>query len=179
MGKEPKLLLPMGDGRPIIVHAVSSALRFSPLETVVVVRPDLEGIEKALGGLAVRCVQNPRYIEGLGTSLARGVSALGREVQGALVLLGDEPEVPARIVIELVGAYLANRKAVTIPCYGAQFGPPTLFSAQAFPLLKTLQGDMGGKQLAMQHPELTCIVPFDEQDRPRDVDTQEDYRSLL
>lgn len=182
MGKEPKLLLPMGDGRPVIVHAVCGVLRFSPLETVVVVRPDMPNImeiEQALEGLAVRCVPNPRYMEGMGTSLAAGVAALGQDVQGVLIMLGDEPAVSAHIVVELVGAHLANRKAVTIARYGTQFGPPTLFSAQAFPLLKALEGDTGGKQLAMQHPEITCVVHFDEQDRPQDVDTQEDYRALL
>lgn len=178
MGKEPKLLLRLRDGEAIVRHAVRGALRFEPLETLVVVQPHMPEIEQALDDLPVRCVPNPRYGEGMGTSLAAGVAALGKDAEGVLVILGDEPAVAPHIVQALIEAYLRECKAITIPCYGAQFGPPTIFSAEAFPLLRALGGDTGGRQLAAQHPKMTCIVPFDEQDRPLDVDTPEDYRAL-
>lgn len=179
MGTEPKLLLRLQDGDPIIRHAVQGALRFEPLETVVVVQPHMPGIEQATSDLPVRCVPNLRYAEGMGTSLAVGVQALGKDTQGVLVLLGDEPVVTSHIVHELIQTYLRERKAITVPRYGTQFGPPTLFSREAFHMLGSLQGDTGGRQLAVRHAEMTCAVQFDEQDRPSDVDTPEDYRLLL
>ena len=74
-----------------------------PLCVVVVVRPDLPGLLESLDGLPVVSVPNPRYTEGMGTSLAEGVAALPDDAQAVLVLLGDEPDVSPDIVHRLVG----------------------------------------------------------------------------
>jgi molybdenum cofactor cytidylyltransferase len=179
MGATPKLLLPLEDGRPIIRHAVGNALEWTPAEIVVVVRPDLPAIEEALAGLPVRCVPNPRYEEGMATSLAVGIGALSSRVEAVLVALGDEPYVDEQIVMQLTAAYLDEGKPITIPRYGEQVGPPTLFARSIFPELLMLEGDVGGRQLLSKYPDLVCLVPFNENDRPRDVDTPEDYRALL
>jgi molybdenum cofactor cytidylyltransferase len=179
MGATPKLLLPLQDGRPIIRHAVSNVLEWNPSQVVVVVRPDLPAIEEALVDLPVTCVPNPRYQEGMATSLAVGIGALSSPVDAALVALGDEPYVAEHIVMRLVAAYMSERKPITIPQYGEQAGPPTLFARSIFPELLMLEGDIGGRQLLSKYPELVCLVPFNQEDRPRDVDTPGDYRALL
>jgi len=174
----PKLLLPLAGGQPIVRHAGENALALEPTEIIVVVRPDLPAIEKALTGLPVVCVSNPRYMEGMGTSLALGVQSLGEATGAVLVMLGDEPSVPPAIVQALLDAYLQEQKPITTPVYGDQPGPPTLFSRALFPELSALEGDTGGRQLIARHPDLVCRVPFPAQARPRDVDTPEDYRSV-
>jgi molybdenum cofactor cytidylyltransferase len=174
----PKLLLPMAGGQPIVRHAVQGALALGPEELVVVVRPDLPAIEEALSGLPVRCVPNPRFIEGMGTSVAVGARSLGEGTQAVFVMLGDEPAVPTEIVQAVVGAYLAEGKAITAPVYGNQPGPPTLFARSLFAELGDLEGDTGGRQLIARHPAMVCRVAFPEEARPRDIDTPEDYRSL-
>lgn len=181
MGEMPKLLLPLplAAGKPLVRHTVEAALRLQPLVTVVVVRPDLPEVEACLADLPVRCVPNPRYMEGLGSSLAVGVAALGEEVGAVLALLGDMPSVDDGIFGRLIAAYLKERKAITIPSYGGQYGPPTIFSREAFPLLAGLLGDTGGRQLVERFPQLCCVVPFEEAERPEDVDTPQDYRALL
>jgi molybdenum cofactor cytidylyltransferase len=175
----PKLLLPLQDGRPIVRHAAEGALTLEPSEMIVVVRPDLPAIEAALGDLPLTCVPNPRYMDGIGTSLAVGVKSLAESTQAVLVMLGDEPAVPSNIVRILVDAYLREHKPITIPTYGSQPGPPTLFSRSLFMELSTLEGDTGGRQLIARHPDLVCRAPFPEQARPRDIDTQEDYGPLM
>ncbi|HEX9989294.1 MAG TPA: nucleotidyltransferase family protein [Chloroflexia bacterium] len=179
MGATPKLLLPLQDGRPIIRHAVSNALSWNPSEVIVVVRPDLPAILEALADLPLTCVPNPRYEVGMATSLAVGISALSNRIEAALVALGDEPYVAKHIVMRLVAAYTSERKPITIPQYGEQVGPPTLFARSIFPELLTLDGDIGGRQLLSRYPDLVCLVPLNKEDRPRDVDTPEDYRALL
>src|ERR687888_51129 len=76
MGTQPKLLLPLADGEPMIWHVAHDALALGPSEVVVVVHPDLPEIAGALRGLPVRRVPNPRYRQGMGTSLATGIGAL-------------------------------------------------------------------------------------------------------
>jgi molybdenum cofactor cytidylyltransferase len=179
MGSTPKLLLPLQGGMPIIWHAVANALEWNPSEVVVVVRPDLPAIKEALADMPVTCVPNPRYEEGMATSLAVGIGALSSRIDAALVVLGDEPYVAGDLVLRLVSAYTGERKPVTIPKYGEQVGPPTLFARSIFPELLALKGDIGGRQLLSKYPALVCLVPFNEGERPRDVDTPEDYRALL
>jgi molybdenum cofactor cytidylyltransferase len=178
MGVQPKLLLPLRDGRPVIWHAVSQAAALQPSELAVVVRPDLPEIGKAISDLPVRCIPNPRYEEGMGTSIAVGVAALGEGIQATLVMLGDEPEVNLAVVEKLVAAFLREGKQATIPLYGKEVGPPSLFSRELFPELMKLEGDTGGRQVVANRPGLVCLVPFAESDRPKDLDTPEDYQPV-
>jgi molybdenum cofactor cytidylyltransferase len=178
MGIGPKLLLPMGDGLPIVRHAAEGALELGPEELIVVVRPDLPAIEVALSGLAARCVANPRFMEGMGTSLAVGARSVGERTEAILVMLGDEPVVVPDIVRALVDAYLRESKPITTPMYGRQPGPPTLFSRDLFAELSNLKGDTGGRQIIASHPEMVCRVSFPQDARPHDIDTPDDYRGL-
>ncbi len=173
-----KMLLPLKDGKTLLRHSVENVLALQPAETIVVVRPDLPEVEHGLDGLPVRCVTNPRYMEGMGTSIAAGILASGPEIEAALVALGDEPFVSGRIFEWLVAAFLRERMPVTIPRYGEQFGPPTIFSRELFPMLAELQGDTGGRQIVARQPELACVVPFAAEERPIDVDTLADYQAL-
>ncbi len=150
---------------------------------VVVVQPDAPELSNAVVGaqdiaLNVRCVPNPRYEEGMATSLASGVAALDDRIEAALVMLGDMPFVAPAIVETLMAAYVREHKAVTIPMYGSAVGPPTLFARQTFPDLLKLQGEVGGRQLLTMYPESACLVSFREKDRPPDLDTPEDIHKL-
>ena len=171
----PKLLLPLRDGSPVIWHAVKFAASLEASELVVVVRPDLPVIAEAVRGLPARCVVNPHYQEGMGTSIATGIAALEESTQAALIMLGDEPHVDPGIVEKLVAAYLSEGKPATLPLYGKEVGPPSLFSRKLFPNLMKLEGDVGAKKIVANRPELVCLVPFAESDRPKDIDTPEDY----
>jgi molybdenum cofactor cytidylyltransferase len=171
-----KLLLPWRDGKPILWHTVQSALSLGPGEVIVVVRPDLPEMVEALSDLPIRCVPNPSYEEGMGTSLAVGIGALGEEVEAAMLMLGDEPDVPRRIIERLVAAYQSEGKAITIPMYGKHIGPPAIFARRIFPELMRLEGDAGARSLVAQHSDWTCIVPFDEAERPHDIDTPQDLQ---
>ena len=179
MGARPKLLLPWRNGKPVLWHTAQAALSLEPVEIVLVVRPDLPELAQAVSGLAVRCASNPRYSQGMGTSIATGVAALRDDVAAALVMLGDQPQVSGQIVEGLLDAYIEGRKPVTIPRYGQEVGPPTLFARAVFPELLKLQGDTGGRRLVVEHPELVSFVSMPEELRPHDIDTEEDYRAIL
>ena len=178
IGALPKLLLHMPDGKSILSHAAANALALSPLCVVVVVRPDLPALLDSLDELPVVSVPNPRYDEGIGTSLAAGVGALPDDAEAVLVLLGDEPDVSPDIVHRLVQSYLSSKAAITVPTYGEQVGPPTLFSRDLFADLAALQGDTGGRQLFALYSDRVCRVPFASDERPKDIDTREDLAGI-
>jgi molybdenum cofactor cytidylyltransferase len=113
----------------------------------------------------------------MGTSLAAGIAALSSRVEAALVMLADMPNVSREIVSKLLEAYSGEQKPITIPTYGGEVGPPTLFRRELFEELTRLRGEAGGRKLAQQSPHLTCYVAFAEEERPRDIDTPDDLRS--
>ncbi len=177
------MLLPLGDGEPVIRHAIRAAAVLVPADMVVVIRPDAPELSNAVieaQDIApnLRCVLNSRYKEGMATSLASGVAALDDRIEAALVMLGDMPFVEPGIVETLMAAYVREHKPVTIPMYGGAVGPPTLFARQSFPDLLKLQGEVGGRQLLTMYPESACLVSFREEDRPPDLDTPDDIHKL-
>jgi len=170
----PKLLLPWHDGKPILWHTVRNALSLELGEVIVVVRPDLPEMLEALRDLPVRCVPNPRYMEGMGTSLAVGIEALSEDAEAVLLMLGDEPDVSVDIVARLIEVYSRNGTPITIAKYGEQVGPPAIFARSIFPDLIRLDGDVGARQLIARHSEWACVVSFEEAERPHDIDTMKD-----
>ena len=72
-----------------------------------------------------------------------------------------------------------NKAAITVPIYGEQVGPPTLFSRELFADLAALQGDVGGRQLFALYPNRIRRVPFAHDERPKDIDTPEDLAGTI
>lgn len=170
-----------------IIQAPDSPFNIPGLTNAYVLNPSrLANMQAARNAFStqqavVTYVPNPRFEDGMGTSLGMGATTLtsiSPDTEGCLVLLGDEPAVPAAIVQRMTAAYVRDQAAIAIPLYGDQPGPPTIFSRDLFPDLARLEGDTGGRQLLSLYSDRVVRVPFTEQERPKDVDTPEDYKAL-
>src|SRR4051812_4976596 len=94
MGAANKLSADVG-GKPMVRHAVEAALASAASPVLVVTGHQAEEVRAALTGLAVRFVHNRDYAAGLASSLKAGIGALPEGAVGALVLLGDMPQITA------------------------------------------------------------------------------------
>src|SRR5262249_28167518 len=103
MGGPNKLLAEIG-GRPLVRIVAETVLASRAHPVVVVTGHERERVEVALARLPVTFVHNPNYAEGLGTSLKAGVAALPAEVDGAVICLGDMPQVDAALIDQLIDA---------------------------------------------------------------------------
>lgn len=157
----------------IVVETVVSAVD----SVVVVLGHDAEQVRTALSGLPVKSVVNPRYAEGMGTSVAAGVSALPNDIDAVLIALGDQP-VRAEVITELIVAYGHGQPSIVAPAYNGVRGNPVLFDRSLFHELETLTGDRGARDLIGRHQRLAMIIPFGFP-APLDVDTQDDFQKLL
>lgn len=175
MGRQ-KLLLPVG-GRALVRLAVERALAAGLQEVVVVVGGDATAVQEALAGLPVRTVVNPRFAEGLSTSLRAGLAALDPDTEAVVVTLGDQPLVDPEVTRRLVAAYRARGAPVVVARYRDGRGHPVLFAASVFPELQAASGDEGGRAVIARVPERVVEVPVDAP-APADVDTPEDYEAL-
>ena len=173
MGDVNKLTMQV-DGTPMVARVVYAVQQSGVQRVIVVTGHQPERIEEALSGCNVELVHNPDYAEGIGTSVRTGVAALGDDVHGALVALGDMPWVSVEVIDRLVGAFTSDGElSIFIPMFGRKRGNPVLWGAQHFPELLALTGDVGGKALFHRHAAAICYVDVGSAGVNIDVDTPE------
>lgn len=173
----PKQLLELG-GRSLLSWVIAAA-RASRCDDVLVVlgeQADRVGREAAAEG--ARTVMNPRYAEGMGTSIAAGVTAVGLECEAVVVLLGDQPRLDAASINALIDVYRSTGKPIVATRSGAVLGAPTLIARPLFAEAARLAGDSGGRPLIRRHPDLVAEAPLEPGVALWDIDTPEDLERI-
>ena len=175
-----KLLARQG-GEPVIVRVAKAALTSGAGPVIVVTGFEAAKIEKALGGLDVRLIDNPDYADGLSTSLRVGITAvgaIGAEASGALVLLGDMPRVSAGLIDALIERFRAEGKnAICRPVLGGRPGNPVLWPKDLFGEMMAIEGDTGARGLFERYPDRIRLVETGEDAIHFDIDTPGDLKT--
>jgi molybdenum cofactor cytidylyltransferase len=164
------------DGKPIVRRVVEAALATKARPVVVVTGYARESVEAAVADLDVGVAFNARFASGLASSLSVGLSAMPRDVAGALVLLGDMPLIEARLANALIESFLAREGALAaIPLTEGRRGNPVLLGRGFFEAAMRLTGDEGARKLIgeLNEGELVEVEVFD-MGVTLDVDTPED-----
>jgi CTP:molybdopterin cytidylyltransferase MocA len=103
----------------------------------------------------VVAIPNREHDSGMGSSLAAGLRALGPEVDAAVVMLVDLPDVPAAAVqrvVATVGGGRPARTALARAGYRGTPGHPVLIGAQHIPgVLAAATGDRGARGYLARH----------------------------
>ncbi len=178
MGGPNKLLAEI-NGKPLIRMVVEQALASRARPVLVVTGHQRERVESALSGLPVRFVHNPHFADGLGTSLKAGIAALPPDIDGAIVCLGDMPQVDAALIDRLVGAIDPDKGAlIAVPVIEGKRGNPVVWSRRFFPDLTAVEGDIGARYLIGRYAEAVAEVPVDGTAALTDVDTPEALQAV-
>ena len=173
MGGPNKLLAEIG-GRPLVRIAAEQALASRARPVIVVTGHQRDKVEAALEGLDVQRVHNPNFAEGLSTSVKAGLAAVPDDVDGAIVCLGDMPQVSAPLIDKLIAAFDPERGAlVVVPTIDGKRGNPVVWARRFFPELMALDGDIGARHLIGRYPEAVSEVPLTDTAALVDVDTPE------
>jgi len=164
------------DGRPLVRRS-AEALAGAVDTLCVVVRDDALAIRRALEGLPIRWVINRDAEQGMSTAIRAGITALPAQVDAAIIALGDQPLVDARVVERLVARWRECGAPAVQPCYDDGRGHPVLFGSALFPALCALEGDVGARSVLDFVGDaldlLTVAGP-----RPIDVDTPDALRAV-
>ena len=173
MGGPNKLLAEIG-GRPLVRIVAEEALASRARPVVVVTGHQHERVGTALAGLPVAYVLNPHFADGLGTSLKTAIAALPADVDGAIVCLGDMPQVDAALIDRLIGAIDPDKGAlVAVPTIDGKRGNPVVWSRRFFPDLMAVEGDAGARHLIGRYAEAVVEVPVSGNAALSDIDTPE------
>ena len=173
MGGPNKLLAEIG-GKPLVRIVVDAVLASRARPVVVVTGHQRDKVEAALAGLPVKFVHNPHFADGLGTSLKAGIAALPADADGAIVCLGDMPQVDAALIDRLIGAFDPDHGAlVVLPTIDGKRGNPVVWSRRFFPDLMAVEGDVGARYLIGRYTEAVAEVPLTGTAALTDVDTPE------
>jgi len=122
MGGPNKLLAEIG-GRPLVRIVAEEALKSRARPVIVVTGHQRDQVEAALKGLDVQIVHNPDFADGLSTSVRAGLAAVPQSAAGAIVCLGDMPQVRSGLIDKLLEAFDPERGAlVVIPVIAGKRG---------------------------------------------------------
>jgi len=158
MGGPNKLVAEIS-GLPLVRIAAEQALRSRARPVIVVTGHQRERVEAALKGLDVTIVHNPDFAGGLSTSLKAGIAAVPADADGAIVCLGDMPQVDAAMIDRLLAAFDPEKGAlIVVPTIDGKRGNPVVWSRRFFPELAVLEGDTGARHLIATYPEAVTEV---------------------
>ena len=174
MGK-PKQLLPL-HGLPIIEHSLKtlSAGGACPLVLVVgAMHDDLAPIGKRYGAHIVR---NPAPDGDMASSVLAGLNATDHNITGVLIHPGDYPLVQPKTIEVLIDRHNQAQSDILIPVYNERRGHPALFPRA---LLDNLGNGTTLRDIINAHPDTVRLIAVDDSGILQDVDTPEDYATLL
>jgi molybdenum cofactor cytidylyltransferase len=159
-------------GVPLVRRAAEAALGSKASPVIVVTGNNADAVKKALAGLDVRFVNNADYADGLSSSLKTGIRAVPEESAGAVICLGDMPQVSSALIDRLIAGLAPERGAMIVaPVRDKQRGNPVLWARRFFPELLKLEGDIGARKLANFYDEGLLEILVDDDAAFADIDT--------
>lgn len=170
-----KQLAPWGD-TTLLGRVLENVASWPVEETWVVLGASAEDVLDRVNLGEATVVINDSYAEGISSSLKVGIDAImrRRRVDAILIVLGDQPAVPADVPDALIAAMEETRLPVIIPKYRYDRGNPVLVGRLLWERFMSLEGDQGARGLLASHPEWVHEVWIDALP-PRDIDTPKDY----
>jgi molybdenum cofactor cytidylyltransferase len=126
-----------------------------------------------------RIIVNPRYPEGMLTSVQCGIAAAAAETDWFLIALVDQPMIEPAIVTRLIEVARDPGPRIVIPTFEGRRGHPMLLHASLAAEVQTLSAGIGLRELMQRHPEAVFHVPVDSDSVLRDIDTPEEYEREL
>jgi len=137
---EPKQLVMLGT-ETLLDRAVRIASEAGCSPVIVVLGAEAEQIREQCDLSGAVIVMNPRWQEGMASSIRVGVSAVGG-AGGVVLMTCDQPAVTPEHLLALTAS-----GDVTASAYAGRRGVPAFFPALSFSALMELTGDAGAQKL--------------------------------
>jgi molybdenum cofactor cytidylyltransferase len=168
---QPKQLLRY-EGQTLLRRAVEAALGADCYPVVVVLGASFVDCSAELADLPVELALNANWLNGMGSSLAVGVHALGERAEAVVLTLCDQLHVTAESLRALRQAQENSGARIVASQYAETLGVPALFHRSLYAELSRLDGDEGARRLLRAYRQEVIAVP--QPHAVIDIDTLQD-----
>ena len=179
MGR-PKQMLAW-KGKTLLRHVLENLIHSTVDEIILVLGHEAEAIQKSLTEFQIKIVINPDYQQGMASSLRQGLLAMDPGSEAFLVVLADQPGIDPEIINQIIHKFQRAdpRRGIARPVYRGLQGHPVLIGVRYLQEALQLQGDVGARQILMNHPEDILEIEADQEGILKDIDTHEEYQKYL
>jgi molybdenum cofactor cytidylyltransferase len=175
---QPKQLLQLS-GRPLLERTLDVARASQLTSRILVLGGYANEVLASVNTATFTVVHNPEFRSGQASSLRAGIEALPDDIDGVVVMLGDQPLVMPWLLDDLAVHWDPSAAAAVRPRYAEGPGNPILLGRTLFPELLQIDGDTGAREVLGRHRDRIQERDWTNQRVPRDVDSMEDYAALL
>jgi molybdenum cofactor cytidylyltransferase len=174
---QPKVLMPWSGNRTIL-ETILDQLLLARVPQVRVVTGHRAGEVKLLATRSgVETVHNAEYKTGeMLSSLKAGLASMPSHVGAALVVLGDQPRMQARVVSQVLTAYAEGAGDIVAPSYQMRRGHPILIDRRYWPEIMALPPDGAPRDVINRYQDRIAYVTVDTDSVLGDVDTPAAYQ---
>ena len=173
--RKQKMLLPFYD-KTIIETVIENTADALGENIMVVLGSHKEEIIAQIGNLPVNYCVNNNFMEGMLSSVICGFEALPENVSAVVILLGDQPQIPACVTKRVIKAWQQNNKGIVIPTFEGKRGHPCLIETKYKYEIKMLDPEKGLRMLSQKFEEDVLEIECNLSEILRDIDTPEEYK---
>ena len=161
----------------LIGHAIEQALGSKAEDIYVVLGANYKLIFKEIEKETITILNNKNWKHGMGSSISCAMGfILKKDIKYHTVLfvLADQPLIDIEYINSMINSVLENY--IIVSKYRKSIGVPAIFSSIYFEELRQLNGDIGARELILNHINEVKII--DTIDKIQDVDSRDSYDLL-
>jgi molybdenum cofactor cytidylyltransferase len=141
-------LLAEFSGVPLVRKSVETVLGSEIDQSVLVTGYRAADILRAVEGLDISAVHNPDFATGMASSLKVGLTAIGSDADGLMVMLADMPGLETADLDRLIAAFRAEEgRAIVRAVAIGKRGNPVILPRATFEAVMRLDGDIGARPI--------------------------------
>jgi molybdenum cofactor cytidylyltransferase len=176
-----KLLLPWKN-TTILGNIVSNLTSAGIQDIIVVIHSANDHLREHIQFLSwdypVRFVINESFNpDDMLTSIQYGLKAINNSCTAALIVLGDQPQIEADTVRQIIAAHQLTKELIVIPSYSMRRGHPWLIPFHLISQFIQLQFPLTPRDFLEQHKEEISYVIIENDSILKDIDTPDDYQT--
>lgn len=170
----PKQLLELG-GATLLDATLDNARAAGFDQVLVTLGGAIDQVREQVDLTGLEIVPNPDYGTGCASSITSALREVRADVDGIVLLLGDQPGVSVEAIAALLDR--AASSSVGVCRYDDGLGHPLWFHRRMFETLANLHGDKAVWKIVEAGDDVVEVrVPGPV---PLDVDTWDDYQAIL
>jgi len=169
------MVLPWGDTN-VVGQVVRTLVRAEINEILVITGGAGDLVTSALKGFPIRTVYNPHYFnEEMLSSIQLGLVNMPGSVRGALIVLGDQPQILEGVVRDVIRLWEANPTRIVMPSYQMRRGHPWMLPREFWDEVEAMKSPQTMRDFLHRHEQDIVYAVVDTDSIVKDLDTPEQY----